>query len=154
MTTRINRSLIVIIVGTVFLLVGFVMPTFSMAAIGGLQISKTVAHNFEANRIGSNYHYYALMDGDIPYAVVGLKNGFQIHNNLWKEIDPNSAQFSHVVDLVQFFPENKSVTYGAYVLDSNGKRIGTWYSSLNAGVTVNRRTKTVSFATEYPWLRD
>jgi len=49
---------------------------------------------------------------------------------------------------VQFFPVQGSVVYGAYILDSHNKRIGTWYSSLTAGVSVNNKTKTISITTD------
>jgi hypothetical protein len=107
-----------------------------------------VAKNFEAHRFDSDYRYYTLMDGDISYAVVGLKKDYRISDISWKKIDPNSAQLSHLMDLVQFFPVQGSVAYGAYILDSQSNKIGTWYSSLTAGVTVNSENKTVSITTD------
>jgi hypothetical protein len=88
------------------------------------------------------------MDGDIPNAVVGLKKDYRISDTSWKKIDPNSAQLSHLMDLVQFFPVPGSVAYGAYILDSQSIKIGTWYSSLTAGVSVNNENKKVSITTD------
>jgi len=88
------------------------------------------------------------MDGNIPYAIVGLQKDYRIHDISWKKVDPNSARLSHIEDLVQFFPVQGSVVYGAYILDSHNKRIGTWYSSLTAGVSVNNKTKTISITTD------
>ena len=124
------------------------MPVLSTASIGELQISKSVAQNFEAHRFYSDFRYYTLMDGDIPYAIVGLQKDYRIHDISWIKIDPNSARLSHIEDLVQYFPVQGSVVYGAYIMDSQNKRIGTWYSSLTAGVTVNNETKTVSITTD------
>jgi hypothetical protein len=152
MFTRNSRLLKALSVATVFLLAGFLAPVLSTASIGGLQISKAVAQNFEAHRFYSDFRYYTLMDGDIPYAIVGLQKDYRIHDISWKKIDPNSAQLSHIEDLVQFFPVQGSVVYGAYILDSQNKRIGTWYSSLTAGVTVSNETKTVSITTDRPTL--
>lgn len=152
MVTRNHRSLKALSVAVVFLLAGFAMPGLSTASIGELQISKSIAQNFEAHRFYSDFRYYALMDGDIPYAIVGLQKDYRIHDISWKKIDTNSAQLSHIEDLVQFFPVQGSVVYGAYILDSQNKRIGTWYSSLTAGVTVNNETKTVSITTDRPTL--
>lgn len=143
-----SRLLKALSVAVVFLLAGFAMPGLCTASIGELQISKSVAQNFEAHRFYSDFRYYTLMDGDIPYAIVGLLKDYRIHDISWKKIDPNSAQLSHIEDLVQFFPVQGSVVYGAYILDSQNKRIGTWYSSLTAGVIVNNETKTVSITTD------
>jgi len=148
MFTRNSRSLNALSVVTLFLLAGFLVPGLSTASIGELQISKAVAQNFEAHRFDSDYRYYTLMDGDIPYAVVGLKKDYRIRDISWKKIDPNSAQLSHLMDIVQFFPVQGSVAYGANILDSQSKKIGTWYSSLTAGVTVNNENKTVSITTD------
>lgn len=148
MFIRNRRSLKALSVAFVLLIAVFLVPGLSIASIGEVQISKAVSLNFEAHRFDSDYHYYALMDGDIPYAIVGLQKGYRIHDISWKKIDPNSAQFSHIEDLVQFFPVQGSNVYGAYILDSQNKRIGTLYSSLTAGVIVNNGNKTVSITTD------
>jgi hypothetical protein len=148
MFTRNSRSSRALSVAVFFLLAGLAMPVLSTASIGELQISKSVAQNFEAHRFYSDFRYYTLMDGDIPYAIVGLQKGYRIHDISWIKIDPNSARLSHIEDLVQYFPVQGSVVYGAYIMDSQNKRIGTWYSSLTAGVTVNNETKTVSITTD------
>ena len=152
MFTLNSRSFIALSVTTVFLLAGFLAPALSTAAIGGLHLSKAVAQNFEAHRFDSDFRYYTLMDGDIPYAIVGLQKDYRIHDISWKKIDPNSVQLSHIEDLVQFFPVQGSVVYGAYILDSQSKKIGTWYSSLTAGITANNGNKTVSITTDNSWL--
>jgi hypothetical protein len=154
MFTRNSLSLKALSVAAVFLLAGFLMPGFSFGSIGGLQISKPVTQNFEAHRFDSDYQYYALMNGGIPYAVVGLQKEYGIPDPLWKKINTDSAQLPQLIDSVHFFPVNGSVVFGAFILDSQGKRIGTFYSSLAAGVTVNNQNKTVSISTETSWLGD
>jgi hypothetical protein len=146
--TRNSRSLKTLSVVTLFLSAGFLVPGLSTASVRELQIIKAVAKNFEAHRFDSDYRYYTLMDGDIPYAVVGLKKNYRISDISWKKMDPNSAQLSHLMDLVQLFPVQGSVAYGAYILDSQSTKIGTWYSGLTAGVTVNNENKTVSITTD------
>jgi hypothetical protein len=148
MFTRNSQSWKALSVVIVFLLAGCLVPGLSTASIGDLQISKAVAQNFEAHRFDSDYRYYALMDGDIPYALMGLQKDYRIHDIAWKKIDPSSAQLSHITDLVEFFPVQGSVAYGAYILDSQSKKIGTYYSSLTAGVTVNNKNKTVSITAD------
>jgi hypothetical protein len=106
----------------------------------------------EANRFGSDYRYYSLMDGDIPYAGVGLQKSYRLHDISWKKIDPSSAQISLLLDLVKFFPVQGSVAFGAYMLDLQSKEIGIYYSSLTAGITVTKETKTVSITTDRPTI--
>jgi hypothetical protein len=52
----------------------------------------------------------------------------------------------------QSSPIEGSSTYGAYMLDSQNRKIGTWYSSYMAGDTVNNLNKTVSFTLHHNWL--
>ena len=80
MFTRNSRLLKAMSVAVLFLLPGFLRPSLSTASIGGLQISKAVAQNFEAHRFDSDYRYYTLMDGDIAYAIVGLQKDYRIHD--------------------------------------------------------------------------
>jgi hypothetical protein len=152
MITHKSRSLKAAIVAAVFLLAGFAMPGLSLASIGSLQISNALTQNLDAHHFNSEYHYYALMDAGNPYAIVGLEKGYRISGPYWKPVNPESPKFSSLVDLVQDFPVEGSSTYGAYILDSQNRKIGTWYSSLTAGVTVNNRTKTVSIAADHNWL--
>jgi hypothetical protein len=58
-----------------------------------------------------------------------------------------------VVGLVQSFPVPGSRTEGFYIVDRQGRRIGVWYSSLTAGVTVDPDTRKVTIATATPWLQ-
>ena len=60
--------------------------------------------------------------------------------------------FGKVVGLVESFPVPGSLTYGVYILDSKGERIGVWYSSMIAGITIDPNTKVVSIATRMPWM--
>jgi hypothetical protein len=53
---------------------------------------------------------------------------------------------------VEESPVEGSSTYGAYILDSQNRKIGTWYSSYMAGAAVNNRTKTVSITLHHDWL--
>ncbi len=152
MFTRNNRLRKVISVFVVLLLAGFSSPGLSTASIGDLLTSKAVAQNFKNHRFDSDYRYYALMDGDIPYALVGLQKDYRIHDISWNKIQPSSAQLSHLMDLVEFFPVQGSVAYGAYIMDSQSREIGTYYSSLTAGVTVNTKNKTVSITIDRPTL--
>jgi hypothetical protein len=58
-----------------------------------------------------------------------------------------------VVGLVQSFPVPGSHTEGFYIVDRQGRRIGVWYSSLTAGITVDPDTRKVAIATATPWLQ-
>jgi hypothetical protein len=152
MFTRYSRPMKALSAAVVFLLAGFAAPGLSLASTAGFEINKELTQNFETHHFNSGYHYYVLMDAGNPYAIVGLEKGYQISGPYWKTVDPDSSGFSSLLYLVEESPVEGSSTYGAYILDSHNRKIGTWYSSMTADVTVNHRHKTVSFTLDHNWL--
>jgi hypothetical protein len=152
MITRNIRSLKTVMVAAAFLLAGFAMPVLSRASIDGLQISKELTQDYDTHHFNSGYHYYAWMDAGSPYAIVGLEKGYRIIGPYWKRVNPDSPRFASLVNLVEESPLEGSSTYGAYILDSQNRKIGTWYSSYMAGAAVNDRTRTVSISLDHDWL--
>jgi hypothetical protein len=153
MFTRNHRPLKALSVASVLLLAVFFVPGLSIASIGKVQSSKAASEDFEAHRFDSNYRYYALTNGGIPYAILGLQKEYRFHDISWEEINTDSVQLQHLIDLVHFFPvQGYSVASGSLILDSHGMKIGTFYSSLNVGITVNNEDKTILVSTDNSWL--
>jgi hypothetical protein len=121
---------------------------------GGLRNSREVARAFETFYVypAHRYWYYNLENN--PYAVVGLEPPYRIEDIHWNEVDPNSKTFEKVIGLVESFPATGSFTYGAFILDSQGRQIGVWYSSLSAGIVVNPDNQIVSITAAMPWIND
>ena len=124
----------------------------SIANFGWLRNSQDVGQAFESLHVSSDYRYWYLYLENTPYAVLGLNPEYRIDDILWTEVESSSEVFQKVVGLVESFPVPGSRTYGAYILDSKGERIGVWYSSMGAGITVDPNTKVVSIATRMPWM--
>ena len=115
-----------------------------------MEVSSQVARDFEAYQLNADYHYYVLQEGGIDYAIMGLQKGYTINDPLWKPLEPNSNQLREAVGFVKDFPKRERTDYGAYIKDTQGNTVGTWYSSLNAGVDVNGHN--VSITTSEPWI--
>ena len=128
----------------------------STANYGGLKHRQDVAQAFETYHVFEEHRYYYLNQENNPFAVIALQNDYTFNGkNLWREFDPHSDMLKKIVDLVEGFPVYYSRTYGSYITDGRGKKIGYWYSSLRmAGVTVDNETRTVAIRTETPWLWD
>ena len=124
----------------------------SMANIGTLRTSTEVARQFQNSEPNSSYHYWYLNQENSPYGVIGLDREYRLEGGpLWNAVAADSATFKKVVGLVESFPVVGSYTAGFTIFDPAGRPIGVWYSSLNAGVTVDPATKTVSLSTRAPW---
>jgi hypothetical protein len=128
------------------------IPGLSLASTQSFQISKAITQEFDTHHIVTGYHYYALMDDGGPYAIVGLEKGYRITGPGWKSVNPKSERFSALVKDLEESPVEGSSTYGAYILDTQNRKIGTWYSSMMAGEFVNQQTKTVSITLHPNWL--
>jgi len=155
MMTSKSRSLKATFVAVAFLLAGYAIPGLSLASIGGFEISNALTENFNTDHFNSGYHYYALMDPhypQAPYAIVGLEKGYKISGPYWERVNPESSRFASMANLVEHSPIWGSSNYGAYILDSQNRKIGTWYSSYMADEVVNNRTKTVSITVNHNWL--
>ena len=124
----------------------------SIDNFGRLRNSEDVGRSFAALQVPSNYRYWYLYLENTPYAVVGLDREYRIEDFSWTEVKAGSEVFRKVVKLVEGFPVSGYTTYGAYILNSKGERIGVWYSSLVAGITIDPNTKVVSITTRRPWI--
>jgi hypothetical protein len=146
-------SLKLLVISTMILVAAQLAHSFSFAEIGSLRLSTEVAKNFEEYRFDPGYRYYFLNLENNPFAVMGIRNDFAFHDIAWTEVNPNSEKFRKVIELVSHFP-SIGRTFGAYILDSQKRTIGVWYSSLVAGVIVDSGRKTVSIYTMPGWSQN
>ena len=124
----------------------------SIAHIGWLRNSPDVSRAFETLQVSPGYRYWYLYLENSPYAVLGLNREYRIEDISWTEVEPGSEVFQKVVGLVRGFPVPGPSTYGAHILDAGGERIGVWYSSMGAGISVDPDTRVVSITTGTPWM--
>ena len=124
----------------------------SIAHLGWLRNSPDVSRAFETLQVSSDDRYWYLYLENSPYAVLGLNREYRIEDIQWTEVTPGSEVFQKVVGLVQNFPVPGSRTSGAYILDAKGDRIGVWYSSMSAGISVDPSTRVVFITTGTPWM--
>jgi len=143
-TTRVNSA----VAGALAILIS----ACSIAHLGWLRNSPDVSRAFETLNVSPDYRYWYLYLENSPYAVLGLNREYRIEDISWTEVEPGSEVFQKVAGLVQNFPVPGSTTCGAYILDAKGDRIGVWYSSMSAGITIDPDTKTVSITTGAPWM--
>jgi len=126
----------------------------SMANFGSARPSADVTRQFQDLEINPNYRYWYLNQENNPFGVLGIDREYRFDGGpLWTPLDPDAAKFKKVVGLVQSFPMQGSYTSGFEITDPQGRQIGVWYSSLNAGVTVDSAAKAVSVTTPTPWTK-
>ncbi|CAB1083300.1 hypothetical protein JY97_05160 [Alkalispirochaeta odontotermitis] len=99
----------------------------AVPATGRLQSSPELTEVFKSNRILANHQYYVSGFQRIPYAIIAVDNNYQIRAGHWKPIDMDSTSLNQLIYRMEHvYSLNPR---GAWILDSEGNRLGAWYSS-------------------------
>ncbi len=94
---------------------------------GKLKRDPDINLTFKTYKILPDHKYYASGRADIPYAIIGVQNIYELRPGMWREIDltrPLLRSWVSRMDNVYGYPP-----YGSAILDNNGDYIGVWYSS-------------------------
>ena len=113
---------------TWLLFLAAVLMIFSCAGgYGRMQKRPEVTAAFLEQRLSPDYRYYYIGRDNLPYAIIGIKDGYQLKSRFWKPIDPDSEAFREMVQTPYGYQENQ--VRGAYLIGPDGNRVGLWYSA-------------------------
>ena len=125
------------------------LPSFKY---GKLKRDRDVTRTFETYKILPDHKYYTSGQSDIPYAIIGIQNIYELRPGLWQEINltkPLLRSWVSQMDNIYGYPP-----YGSVILDNNGKRIGVWYSSKQwTTVIIEDNNEVAVLAPEAPGFR-
>ena len=97
---------------------------------------------FESNQVPPEYEYFFYGNPNWPYAVMGLDRDYNLRSRIWRTVEPDTNEFSHMTRFL--WADYNYYPYGANILDPQGQKIGIIYtSSWMAAVKVDKDTKTV-----------
>lgn len=94
---------------------------------GRLQSGDEITRAFEQMHLPENYLFYYNGRANMPYAIVGIKQGYTLRSELWKPVNPETDQFRKMV--ANPYSPDLEPPHGARILDSSGKQVGIWYST-------------------------
>lgn len=111
----------------------------SLANYGKLKSDPAVTRAFENYQAMPGYKYYYRGTFSRPFVIIGIKENFELHSNLWVAVDPQSKDFRTVIERISLQGAGGTVApWGLTIFDASGRDIGVWYSALNnAAVEVN-----------------
>ena len=125
------------------------LPSFKY---GKLKRDPDVNRTFETYKILPDHKYYTSGQANIPYAIIGIQNTFELRPGLWQEIKltkPLLRSWVSQMDNIYGYPP-----YGSAILDNNGKQIGIWYSSKQwTTVIIEEKNEIAVLAPEIPGFR-
>ena len=109
--------------------IGFLIMLCSCATsnYGQLQASPEITKIFTDNRVLSDHFYYYSGLQGVPDAIIGIHSGYSLKSKRWQQIDFNSQLLRKWVDRMAYV--HLVTPRGAWILDSNGHRIGVWYAA-------------------------
>ena len=115
----------------------WVLLLFSSAAMvgcsenyGRLQRSQEVDQMFKTYQVLPDYNYYYTGPEGRPDAIMGIQNEYMLETAHWKPFDASEDILKQWVDTINFhnIASARYYPYGFFILDSEGSRLGIWYS--------------------------
>ena len=125
------------------------LPSFKY---GKLKRDRDVNRAFETYKILPDHKYYTSGQANIPYAIIGIQNIYELRPGLWQKINLTKpllrSWVSRMDNIYVYHP------YGSLILDNNGERIGVWYSSKQwTTVIIEENNEIAVLAPEIPGFR-
>jgi hypothetical protein len=95
---------------------------------GGFVYDEAVDQVFEDLTVLPDHRYYFSGPESRPDAVIAIDERYTLSSQLWKPVEATEAQLKRWVDNPSRRAHYYPYTYGRYILDDAGNRIGLWYS--------------------------
>lgn len=139
-------------------IVVFIMAGYLLSAMigcgksyGRFPISSQVEQAFENGSVQTGYRYYYAGREDIPYAIMGIDQKYQVISNEWISFAPDPAKLKKMAKNIYY--SEQDAPYGAHIVSPNGEVVGVWYSNVfNRSVTVDEENRTVTVRYRNPDL--
>jgi hypothetical protein len=94
--------------------------------------SRNVAVAFENGDVLPDHRYYIGGPKSKPNAVVAIHKDYTLESGDWREIEVDRKSLAQLIDQVGFVSGAKEKSWrfpnGAYIVGTDGKRVGVWYS--------------------------
>ena len=144
---KLHRLSTVIGLGLLFLLCSCITSNY-----GKLQPSPEITKIFDDDRILSDHSYYYSGLQGVPDAIVGIQSNYSLKSKRWQQVDLTSLLLRKWVDRMAYV--HMVTPRGAWILDSDGHRIGVWYAARHqATVRVDQENRVFIAAPLPPELR-
>ncbi len=117
---------------------------------GSITPSSGVTQAFDKAQLDPDLVYYHDSADLAPNAIIGMKKGYTLDSTLWLKCVSQAGVKNHIANMKNVASQVSVSLYGFDILDEAGKKIGVWYSPLNAPTFVRKVSeKTVDIHTPY-----
>ena len=95
---------------------------------GRLVHDEAVDQIFEELTVLPDHRYYYTGSDDRPDAIIAIDERFTLATTLWKPVENIETQLRKWINYRSTRARHKPYTYGRYILDDKGQRVGYWYA--------------------------
>ena len=113
----------------IFAVAGLLAGCATIGTKGTMQRSQELNQKFLNYEVLLDYNYYYSGGSDRPNAILGIHKDYQLVSRLWQTVEISPTQLEKWIRSIA--PEDyrgSSGYFAAYILDPDGKKVGTWYS--------------------------
>jgi len=94
----------------------------------GIRSSQEATDIWHSYQILPNYKYYYAGPDSQPNYIIGIDDRYQLTSKLWKPIDLTPEKLKNWINYIRPRVGYSPALYGADITDTNGQRVGLWYS--------------------------
>ncbi len=118
------------------LLVPFGCAGLHLDHYGRLSADSEVTTVFERYQVDPDSYYYISGPDCFPNAIIGVNRAYVLETTLWKKLEMMPAVLQK---LVKNMRTQATIHQGFSILDTQGKKIGIWYSIPSAATYVRMK---------------
>lgn len=110
-----------------------------LSSYGNLSPNREVTKMFEAFKVLDGYRYYISGPEEMPRGIIGVKKGYAVQSDLWREVNLAGEGLERYVRGVRSnVTEMSNFPYGMEIIGPDGALIGYWYSDVGSTVVKMR----------------
>jgi hypothetical protein len=126
---RIEKSIILPVCIFVFILITLTgCAATAEKKSSGVVTSREATEIWHSYEILPNYHYYYSGPDTQPNYIIGIDDRYHLQSKLWKPVDLTPEKLKNWINYGRPRVGYSLDIYGAFITDSNGERVGLWYS--------------------------
>jgi len=101
----------------------------------GVFTSREATDIWHSYEVLPNYNYYISGADSRPRYIIGIDNKYHLTSKLWKPVDLTPEMLDHWINYYRPRVGYSVNSYGAFIMDPNGERVGLWYAMRNFKLT-------------------
>ena len=94
----------------------------------GVITSREATDIWHSYTVYPNYNYYYVGSDSQPRFIIGIDDEYRLTSKNWKPVDLTPEMLNNWINWARPRVGYSQDPYGAFIVDSNGQRVGLWYS--------------------------